>query len=173
MRIHEAEQLSVEGTPTSSTAAMPDYLLEPNAVLLDNCRWRQGHVPDYTKANENFEKGKTVTHKAGSLGDIVSNLVKNWEKEMSYKTHADDIRTIDTQNYKFSVNGGVVRGLTEMLKIGTYSALIGDQALFCSSKLSKPSSHCLLLQVVTVFGAQWFGCVSLLHDIGRPASLQC
>lgn len=46
MRIHEAEQLSVEGTPTSSTAAMPDYLLEPNAVLLDNCRWRQGHVRD-------------------------------------------------------------------------------------------------------------------------------
>lgn len=40
----EAEQLTVEGTPTSSTAAMPDYLLEPNAVLLDKCRWRQGHV---------------------------------------------------------------------------------------------------------------------------------
>ena len=45
-----AEQLTVKGTATSSTAAaaedaaMPDYLLEPNAVLRDKCRWRQGHV---------------------------------------------------------------------------------------------------------------------------------
>lgn len=75
-------------------------------------------VPDYTKANENFEKGqcalncfvlcsgvmghkfssgKTVTHQSGSLGDIVSNLVKNWEKEMSYKTVEEELRTVDAQ----------------------------------------------------------------------------
>lgn len=28
----------------SGTANMPDYLLEPNAVLLDQCRWRHGQV---------------------------------------------------------------------------------------------------------------------------------
>ena len=28
---------------------------------------------------------KTVDHKAGSLGFLVNNLVKNWEKEASYK----------------------------------------------------------------------------------------
>lgn len=41
----EAEQLSVvnESAP-SGTADMPDYLLEPNAVLLDKCRWRHGQV---------------------------------------------------------------------------------------------------------------------------------
>lgn len=27
----------------------------------------------------------------------MSNLVKNWEKEVSYKTHAEDIRTVDAE----------------------------------------------------------------------------
>ena len=27
----------------------------------------------------------------------MSNLVKNWEKEVSYKTHAEDFRTIDAE----------------------------------------------------------------------------
>ena len=43
----DAEQLQLVGEPASSEtapAAMPDYLLEPNAVLLDQCRWRHGQV---------------------------------------------------------------------------------------------------------------------------------
>ncbi|DBB08879.1 hypothetical protein WJX82_007642 [Trebouxia sp. C0006] len=127
--------------PPVAPATPPDYLLEPNAVLLDNCRWRHGQVPDYSKANASFLKGRTTVHAPGSLEEIVSNLVKNWEKEVSYKTHEEDFRTIDSENYQFSVNGGIKRGLTEMLVIGTYSALIGDQALFCSSKISFEESH--------------------------------
>ncbi len=30
--------------PPVAPATPPDYLLEPNAVLLDNCRWRHGQV---------------------------------------------------------------------------------------------------------------------------------
>ena len=36
-----------EDAPTTDEApapAMPNYLLEPNAVLLDDCRWRHGQV---------------------------------------------------------------------------------------------------------------------------------
>ena len=43
----ETEQLQVTGEPASSVtapAAMPDYILEPNAVLMDQCRWRHGQV---------------------------------------------------------------------------------------------------------------------------------
>ena len=43
---------------------------------------------------------------AGSLPDLVSNLVKCWEKEASYKSHPVDWRTIDVERYRFSVNGG-------------------------------------------------------------------
>ena len=47
--------------------------------------------------DQDLFSGKTIAHKAGSLEDIVSNLVKNWEKEVSYKTHEEDFRTIDVQ----------------------------------------------------------------------------
>lgn len=40
----EAEQLNVVSESAPATADMPDYLLEPNAVLLDQCRWRHGQV---------------------------------------------------------------------------------------------------------------------------------
>ncbi len=30
--------------PPVAAVTLPDYLLEPNAVLLDNCRWRHGQV---------------------------------------------------------------------------------------------------------------------------------
>ena len=41
--------------------------------------------------------GRTIVHASGSLEDIVSNLVKNWEKEVSYKTQVEDFRTIDVK----------------------------------------------------------------------------
>jgi len=38
--------------------AIPNYMLDSNAVLRDeNITWRFGKVPDYTAANENYEKG--------------------------------------------------------------------------------------------------------------------
>jgi len=49
---------------------------------------------------------KTKTWAAGSLEDQVSNLVKNWEKEASYKLRSSEWRTIDPVKYRFSCNGG-------------------------------------------------------------------
>jgi len=49
---------------------------------------------------------KTKTWAAGSLEDQVSNLVKNWKKEASYKLRSSEWRTIDPVKYRFSCNGG-------------------------------------------------------------------
>lgn len=72
----------------------------------------------------NFDAERTHVWPAGSLEDVVSNLVKNWEKEASYKIRLEDWRTINHKTYRFSCNGG--RGYTadEMMEIGTYNALI-------------------------------------------------
>lgn len=41
--------------------AIPNYMLDPNSVLRDeNITWRFGKVPDYTAANENYEKGEVT-----------------------------------------------------------------------------------------------------------------
>lgn len=62
--------------------SLPAYAQDPDAVLKNDSndvKWRTG-IPDYSKAHQLFAKHKTTNHKAGSLEDIVQNLVKNWEK---------------------------------------------------------------------------------------------
>lgn len=122
--------------------AIPNYMLDPNAVLRDeNITWRFGKVPDYTAANENYEKEKSVDHKEGSLGFLVNNLVKNWEKEASYKVKGREWRTIVPEKYSFSCNGGEEYSVDDMLRLGTYNALIGETAYYSSKNTDFEESH--------------------------------
>ncbi|KAL1936777.1 hypothetical protein VTP01DRAFT_911, partial [Rhizomucor pusillus] len=141
--------------------------------------WRYNRIPDYTKVNEYYEKEKTKNHPEGSLEWLVSNLVKNWEKEMSYKLRADQIRTINSEKYRFSVNGQKWHNIEEMLKIGTYNALIGDTELYKASESDFADSHKLFKRALRAFSWEvlevysgpptvtfkWRGCI---HQAGFP-----
>jgi hypothetical protein len=61
---------------------------------------------------------------AGSLEDLVSNLIKNWKKETSHKSRLEDWRTVNTHKYTFSCNGGQEHSAEEMQELGTSNALI-------------------------------------------------
>ncbi|CAO3629539.1 unnamed protein product [Cunninghamella blakesleeana] len=131
---------------------LPDFMTNPNAVLGDTeHEWRYNGIPDYNKVNEAYEKEKSVTHEEGSLPWLVSNLVKNWEKEMSYKLRADQIRTINKEKYSFSVNGQPTKTIEEMLQIGTYNALIGDTELYKASESDFSDSHKLFKRALRTF----------------------
>ncbi|CAG8584757.1 6375_t:CDS:2 [Cetraspora pellucida] len=121
--------------------AVPDYMTDKNAVLKDNVDWLHGKAPDYSRANALYEKERSKVHAAGSLEDLVTNLVKNWEKEASHKTKAEQWRTIDHKVYKFSTNGGPWSTAEDMLKIGTYNALIGESEFYSASRLGFEESH--------------------------------
>ncbi|KAH9567311.1 hypothetical protein CY35_03G023100 [Sphagnum magellanicum] len=121
--------------------SVPDLLTDPNAVLLDRAQWRHGVAPDYTKANASFAAEKTKDWEKGSLQDMVSNLVKNWEKEASYKLDPSEWRTIDKENYRFSCNGGQKYTVEDMLRLGTYNALIGDTELYSATNTDFETSH--------------------------------
>ena len=41
----------------------------------------------------------------GSLEEVVQNLVKTWEMELSHKTEVSDFKTIDHEKFTISVNG--------------------------------------------------------------------
>ncbi|KAI9489777.1 hypothetical protein BDB00DRAFT_841366 [Zychaea mexicana] len=133
-------------------ANLPDFMTDPNAVLNDkDHEWRYNRLPDYKKVNEAFDKEKSVDHEEGSLNWLVSNLVKNWEKEMSYKLNPDQIRTINREKYRFSVNGGEWHSVENMLKIGTYNALIGDTELYKASESDFSDSHKLFKRCLRTF----------------------
>ncbi|KAL4998739.1 hypothetical protein BDV10DRAFT_166151 [Aspergillus recurvatus] len=121
---------------------LPDYVLDPNAVLGDTAAsWRYNRPPDYSKTREYFEKTKTTSHPAGSLEDLVQNLVKNWEIEASFKTSLDDWRTINPQTYTFSLNGGPARPGEHMLQVGTYNALINANPYYDPEQNDFEASH--------------------------------
>ena len=46
----------IEASVPASTSALPDYLVDPNAVLKDEAAWRYGRAPDYTNTRAVYEK---------------------------------------------------------------------------------------------------------------------
>lgn len=92
-----------------------------------------------------------MNHVAGSLEELVENLVKNWEIEASYKTQAQEWRTIDATKYRFSVNGGPPQSAEEMAKIGTYNALIEPNKYYSPEHMDFSASHKAFKRMMPTF----------------------
>ena len=51
-----------------AAAELPDYVLDPDAVLKDsNAAWRYGRAPDYSKTRKFFEEGKAYPKSYASI----------------------------------------------------------------------------------------------------------
>jgi len=92
-----------------------------------------------------------MTHEAGSLPELVQNLVKNWEVEASFKPNIDDWRTIDRENYSFAINGGKAEGAEAMLKVGTYNAIIAPNEYYSPDYSDFASSHKTFKRMMPTF----------------------
>ncbi|XP_047341044.1 pathogen-related protein-like [Impatiens glandulifera] len=91
-----------------------------------NTKWRFGAAPNYEAVNKLFEEGRTKIWPVGSLEEKVQNLVKTWEMEMFNKLDYDDYKTVDTINFKFSLNGSKPVNLEDMHRVlgGGYNAFM-------------------------------------------------
>ncbi|KAG0044779.1 hypothetical protein BGZ83_009957 [Gryganskiella cystojenkinii] len=132
---------------------LPDFMTSPNAVLGDTeHEWRYGRVPNYySKINAAFDREKTRDHEEGSLPWLISNLIKNWYVEMSYKLRADQHRTINQEKFRFSVNGLGWNTVDKMLKTGASNALIGESELYKASENPFPDSQKLFRRAMPIF----------------------
>ncbi|WEW60444.1 hypothetical protein PRK78_005930 [Emydomyces testavorans] len=136
---------------TAESPALPDYVLNPDAVLKDDIAWRHGRAPDYSKTRKVYEAGKTRNHEPGSLASLVENLVKNWEIEASFKTKLDEWRTVDSSCYRLSLNGGPARDGHHMLRVGTYNALIPSNQYYDPDQLDFATSHKAFKRMMPTF----------------------
>ncbi|KAK3358048.1 hypothetical protein B0T25DRAFT_176115 [Lasiosphaeria hispida] len=137
--------------PPAESSGLPDYVLDANAVTKDDAKWRHGRAPDYSNTRKVWAETKKANHQAGSLPDLVENLVKNWEIEASYKTDLKDWRTVDTSNYSFAVNGGPPQTGEHMLKVGTYNAIIEPNEFYCPAHSSFDASHKTFKRMMPTF----------------------
>ena len=90
--------------------------------------------PCLQKANFEYLSGKTQNHAAGSLEEVVENLVKSWESEASHKVDMSQWNTIDHEVYKVQTNGGKVVDGEDAMKMGNYNALMIDCPTYKSCK---------------------------------------
>ncbi|KAF1916762.1 hypothetical protein BDU57DRAFT_517046 [Ampelomyces quisqualis] len=143
----------VQQPPAEAAApALPDYLTSPDATLGDKeAQWRYGRAPDYSKTRKMFAETKQMKHEAGSLPELVQNLVKNWEVEASFKPSLDDWRTIDRENYSFAINGSEPQGAENMLEVGTYNAIIAPNEYYDPTYSSFSSSHKTFKRMMPTF----------------------
>lgn len=72
------------------------------------------------------------------MSDKVNNLIKNWERELSYKTDPLQWTTI-APTFRMNGNGGAWLTIPDLLKIGAYNAFIGDSEFYCASRI--PDAH--------------------------------
>ncbi|KAI3835717.1 hypothetical protein MKW92_027636 [Papaver armeniacum] len=86
--------------------------------------WRHGGPPIYGLVNELFQQGQTNVWPEGSLEETVQNAIKTWEMELSHKTRLQDFKTINPEKFKLFVNGREGLSGEEVLKLGSYNALL-------------------------------------------------
>ncbi|XP_026453976.1 pathogen-related protein-like [Papaver somniferum] len=87
-------------------------------------QWRHGGPPIYDLVNELFQQGQTNVWPEGSLEETVQNAIKTWEMELSHKTRLQDFKTINPEKFKLFVNGREGLSGEEVLKLGSYNALL-------------------------------------------------
>ncbi|KAK6911256.1 hypothetical protein RJ641_023349 [Dillenia turbinata] len=109
------EQIQVEGEKYRS------FL---NGEEEKNTLWRHGAPPIYDAVNKLFEQGRTREWPKGSLEEIVQKAIKSWEMEVSHKLRVQDLKTINPEKFKLIVNGREGLSAEEVLRLGTYNALL-------------------------------------------------
>lgn len=139
-------KLDATGTEVLGFCAGDPYRSHLHSAAEKNTRWRHGAPPAYDAVNKLFEESRTTVWPKGSLEEVVQNLVKSWEMELSHKTDAHDFKTIHQEEFKFSVNGGSAYTAQETLTLGSYNVLLQtvlpqEHDSYKSSKESFDSSH--------------------------------
>ncbi|XP_042494270.1 pathogen-related protein-like [Macadamia integrifolia] len=89
-----------------------------------NTTWRFGAPPNYDVVNKLFEEDRSKEWPSGSIEEKVQNLVKTFEMELFHKACLDDYKTINSQKFTLSINGGRSMSVEEVGKIGGYNALL-------------------------------------------------
>ncbi|CAL9086402.1 unnamed protein product [Musa acuminata var. zebrina] len=90
-----------------------------------NTEWMFGSPPDYDLVDKLFEEGRTKVWEAGSLEERVQHMVKTWEMEMFHKRRFQDYKTVNPDNYTFSLNGRRPITLEQKRKLGGgYNSLL-------------------------------------------------
>jgi len=137
-----AEKVKV--MPNVPLECLPSYLLNPNAVLDDDdgtTEWAGGQKPDYSVVTEMFNRERSIVHPRGSLEDMMANLMKNWDKELHYKTNPRQwVTLVPSDNFYIINNGGPRLPLPEVFRLGSYNMFLGNSEFYSKDYLNSSAA---------------------------------
>ena len=67
----------------TEVSELPDYMKDPNVVLLDNVEWANGTPPDYSVVNQLYEKG-VKKHISRPYNCIAIIIITNHKENYNY-----------------------------------------------------------------------------------------
>ncbi|MBV6626723.1 MAG: SnoaL-like polyketide cyclase [Rivularia sp. (in: Bacteria)] len=105
-----------------------------------DAQWRGNQAPDYAESVENLKTESLKNHPAGSLEDLVQNLVRTFEMEASFKTNPDQWLSVVNEKFRMSSNGGEEFTAQDVSDGGTYNLFIGDMEQYKASEETFESS---------------------------------
>ncbi|KAK9786079.1 hypothetical protein WJX73_004653 [Symbiochloris irregularis] len=111
-----------------SPEQIPACLLDSGAVLRQPAHWRHGQPPEFKAATRKYDKERLCFFAPGSTAEMVTNLIKNFEREASHKVQAQEWVTVDLQAFRYCSNAGRLYTAEELGSVGTVHAMLGEPA---------------------------------------------
>lgn len=127
---------------THEDSSTPVWLQGRAAVIeqSDASEWRDG-VPDYHLSETEMLAQRTTAFDPGSLEQIVEDLVKVFEMEVSHKADPQTWRSLVSEKFRTRLNGGPWADSADVVGVGTYNVLVGDSEYYDTTAESFDSSH--------------------------------
>lgn len=127
-------------------------------------RWRFGK-PNYARVNNAFFRYRSKKHAPGSLEQVVSKIVKNWEVESHHISDVNQWKTMDTPSFAVSVNGGPAFNAHLLADAGLYNLILGELSKYSATLNTFESSNVVWSQTFPD-GFAW-ECLSVLSGPPR------
>lgn len=121
---------------------LPSYLRNRNAVLDDDdgtTEWAEGSKPDYSTVDAMYLNERTIIHPEGSMEDRISNLIKNWDKELRHKRNSKQWVTVVPDNY-FMVNNGERLSIAEIFEMGSYNMFLARSEFYSRDYINRTAA---------------------------------
>jgi len=109
-------------------------------------KWRFGK-PSYKRVNQTYFDYRSKKHPEGSLEEVVSKVVKNWEVESHHIYDIKDWQTMDISAFDASLNGTTGIDAQVMADIGPYNMLVPDMEGYKASANTFESANTIFSQV--------------------------
>lgn len=102
--------------------------------------WREA-PPDYHLTEEVVPRERTHDHPSGSLEQIVEDLVRVFEMEVSHQGDPTTWVSMVSERFRTRVNGGPWATSADLVEQGSYNVLIGDSPFYDRARQTFDSSH--------------------------------